>query len=69
MFAFSATSSTPIERMVANCISIPKVVKFKSEYEHVHGASPITDPAIVPCMNVEHMHTLIAEELTKRYDS
>ena len=55
--------------MVANCISIPKVVKFKSEYEHVHGASPITDPAIVPCMNVEHMHTLIAEELTKRYDS
>ena len=69
VFAFSATSSIPIERMVGNCIAFPKIVRFKSEYEQVHGASPITDPTIVQCMNMEHLHTLIVEEVTKRYDS
>ena len=69
VFAFSATSCTPIERMVGNCISIPQVVRFKSEYEHVHGGSPITDPIIVPCSGVEHLLSMIVDEITKRYDS
>ena len=44
VFAFSATSSVPHERLVNNVIGMPKVLKFKSEYELVHGSSPIADP-------------------------
>ena len=69
VIAFSATSSTPVERMMGNCIAIPTVVRFKSEYEHVHGGSPITDPVIIPCTDIEHTLTQIVEEISKRYDS
>ena len=41
VYAFSATSSPPYERLVNNCICTPKVLKFKSEYELVHGMSPV----------------------------
>jgi hypothetical protein len=47
--AFSATSSIPYERLVNNCITSATSLKFKSEYELVHGTSPVTDPTIIPC--------------------
>jgi hypothetical protein len=46
VFAFSATSSKSHERLLNDCISEPKIMKFKSEYEMVRGASPIVDPTI-----------------------
>jgi hypothetical protein len=49
VFAFSATSSIPYERLVNNCITSATSLKFKSEYELVHGTSPVTDPTIIPC--------------------
>jgi hypothetical protein len=49
VIAFSATSSASYERFVANCIVKPKMLKFKSEYELVHGTSPIQDPNIISC--------------------
>lgn len=44
--AFSATSQPEIERLVSNCIIKPKLLRFKSEYEMVHGTSPIQDGVI-----------------------
>lgn len=41
VIAFSATSSIPIERFVNNCIARPFILKFPSEYELIHGISPI----------------------------
>ena len=37
VYAFSATSSAPYERFFNNCIGPPKVLRFKSEYQMVHG--------------------------------
>lgn len=41
VFAFSATSSTPIERFVFKAISNPQKIQFKSEYEFIHNTSPL----------------------------
>ena len=47
VFAFSATSSISHERLINNCIVRPKVLKFKSEYELIHGTNPITDATVI----------------------
>jgi len=41
VIAFTATSSPQHERLVSNTIGLPKVLRFKSEYELVNGTSPI----------------------------
>ena len=41
VFAFSATSSVPIERFVFKTISAPLKISFKSEYEFINGTSPL----------------------------
>lgn len=41
VIAFSATSSLIVEKFVSNCITKARVLKFKSQYEHVNGVSPI----------------------------
>jgi len=41
VIAFSASSSIIYEKFINNCINKPKVLKFKSQYELVHGISPI----------------------------
>ena len=46
VIAFSATSTASIERVIANNISKPTVIKFLSEYEMVNGTSPIQDAII-----------------------
>ena len=47
VFAFSATSSQSHERLIANCIEMPHMLKFLSEYEMVMGSSPNVDPGVV----------------------
>jgi len=46
VIAFSATSTASIERVIANNITKPTVIKFLSEYEMVNGTSPIQDAII-----------------------
>ena len=54
--------------MINNCICTPTVLKFKSEYEMVHGTSPVTDPSIVPCMDTPGYETAILVDLDKHYE-
>ncbi len=46
VIAFSATSTPSIERVIANNVTKPTVIKFLSEYEMVNGTSPIQDAII-----------------------
>jgi hypothetical protein len=49
VFAFSATTSTAHERLLNICINEPLVLRFKSEYEMIKGASPVVDPTVNQC--------------------
>ena len=49
VFAFSATSSVSHERLLAHCLSRPRVLKFKSEFEMSQGANPVGEADIVVC--------------------
>lgn len=69
VFAFSATSSLSYERFVANCITRPKSLSFKSEYEMVHGVDPVTDAVVVPCEDKEKLLKSLEGDLAKAYDS
>jgi hypothetical protein len=68
VIAFSATSSTSHERLINNCITIPTVLKFKSEYEMVKGSSPVTDPTVVTCANWNALEAALIRDLDKHYD-
>ena len=68
MIAFSATSNTSYERFVNNCITKPTILKFKSEYEMVNGASPISDATIITCHDSEKMMAAFDNDLAKHYD-
>jgi hypothetical protein len=68
VIAFSATSSVPYERLINNCICTPTVLKFKSEYEMVHGTSPITDPSVVPCIDTPGYEEAVLADLDKHYE-
>jgi hypothetical protein len=46
VFAFSATSTQSIERLIQNIVSKPSIIKFKSEYEMVKGTSPIQEAIV-----------------------
>lgn len=68
VFAFSATSSASYERFVSNVIMQPKVLKFKSEYEYVHGTSPVVDPAVVATTDKNSLFQAITADLEKHFD-
>ena len=68
MIAFSATSSMSYERLINNCICNPTVLKFKSEYEMVHGTSPITDPSVVICADTPGYEIAVLADLNKHYE-
>jgi hypothetical protein len=57
VIAFSATTSTSLERYVNNCISRPTVLKFTSEYELIHGTTSIQDGHIIACGSRKNMLT------------
>ena len=63
MIAFSATSVPEVERMVNNCISEPNVLRFISEYELIHGSSPIQEGHIVPCGKAEKVIAAVEAEI------
>jgi hypothetical protein len=68
VFAFSATSSASYERFIGNCIVKPKVLTFKSEYEQVHGKSPIVEPKLVTAADEKQLISLIEEDIVKIYE-
>ena len=68
MIAFTATSSTSYERFVNNCITKPTILKFKSEYEMVNGASPVSDATIIACHDSQTMMAAFDNDLGKHYD-
>jgi Type III restriction enzyme, res subunit len=68
VFAFSATSSPPYERLVNNCIGMPTVLKFKSEYELVHGTSPIQEALIRQVSSKHSLISMVEEDINKTYD-
>ena len=68
VIAFTATSNTSYERFVNNCITKPTILKFKSEYEMVNGASPISDATILACHDSETMMAAFDNDLAKYYD-
>ena len=68
MFAFSATSTASYERLLSNCVARLTVLKFKSEYELVHGSSPIADATIVPVADTASMLTALEVDLCRFYD-
>ena len=54
--------------MINNCIVRPTVLKFKSEYELVHGSSPISDATIVPVTDSIAIIKVLEVDLCKFYD-
>lgn len=68
VIAFSATSSLAHERLIHNCIIPPMVLKFKSEYELIHGTSPVQYPNIVICKDEEELYRTLATDIEAKYD-
>ena len=68
MYAFTATSSPAYERLLNNCIGTPKVMRFKSEYEMVHGTSPVQEAIIRSCTDVHSVLEMVVEDISKVYD-
>ena len=68
VYAFTATSSPAYERLLNNCIGAPKVLKFKSEYEMVHGTSPVQEAIIRPCTDHQSVLEMVVEDIAKVYD-
>ena len=57
------------ERFVNNCIGRPTILKFKSEYELIHGISPIQDPNIVFCNETKTIFEALFEDVKKYYET
>ena len=68
MIAFSATSSQGFERMVSNCIAPPKVLRFKSEYELVHGSSPVQEAIIRSFRSESMLLEALKSDVEKNFD-
>jgi hypothetical protein len=68
VYAFSATSSASYERFINNCISRPTLLKFKSEYEQVHGTSPIVDAKVVTAADEDQLLSLVEEDIVKTFE-
>ena len=68
VFAFSATSSSSHERLLNSCINEPHVLRFKSEYEMVKGASPVVDPTIQQCSDSKSLMQAFEQTISKLYE-
>ena len=68
VYAFSATSSPAFERLLNNCIGAPRILRFKSEYEMVHGTSPVQEAIIRPCPDHHSVLEIVGEDIAKSYD-
>jgi hypothetical protein len=68
VIAFSATSSVAHERLVNSIIGRPLTLKFKSEYELVHGVTPIQDASIKSCGSTEAVIKQLQDDIIRYYD-
>ena len=68
VFAFSATSSISHERLLGSLLEPPTTVKLKSEYEMVHGVSPVGDASVIVCSDQVRLEQQLQADLEKRYD-
>jgi hypothetical protein len=68
VIAFSATSSISYERLINNIISRPLTLRFKTEYELIHGTSPIQDASITNYTTRETMMQKLELDIIKYYD-
>ena len=68
MIAFTATSSVSYERLVYHCICPPTVLKFKSEFELVHGSAPVADPTIVSCVSNDSLFASLVADVDKHFE-
>jgi len=68
VFAFSATTSISHERLLGSLLEPPTSVKLKSEYEMVHGISPIGDASVIVCSDQSRLELQLQADLEKRYD-
>lgn len=68
VIAFSATSAPEVERVVSNCISMPKVLIFSSEYELIHGKSPIQDGKIKQFKSIDEILKELGKDIENHYD-
>lgn len=68
MIGFSATSSPPHEKFVNKCISMTKVLKFKSEYEMLHEKSPVSDPVVVTFKDRNVLIEILLVDLDKYFE-
>jgi hypothetical protein len=68
VIAFTATTSPAHERVVHNCIAPPLVLRFSSEYELIHGISPVQSPNIITCKDESTMFSILATDIDKMYD-
>lgn len=66
--AFSATSSAAFERLIANTIGAPKVLRFKSEYELVKGVSAIQEAVIKHCRDDRALLDAVTADIELAYD-
>ena len=68
VIAFTATSSVSYERLVHHCICPPTVLKFKSEFELVHGTAPVADPTIVSCVSNDSLFASLVTDIDKHFE-
>lgn len=69
VIAFSATSTPSIERIIQNIVIKPTVIKFKSEYEMVNGASPIQDAIVESVGSQEDVINKAMNVVATNFDS
>lgn len=68
VIAFTATTSLAHERLVHNCITPPLPLRFKSEYELVHGSCPVQPPNIVTCRDSSSLMAALSADVEVLYD-
>lgn len=67
VFAFTASSSIIYEKFINNCINKPKVLKFKSQYEFIHGITPIQEATHVNYKNEEELYIKLSSHIERMY--
>lgn len=58
-----------VERLINNCICKPRILKFVSEYELIHGSSPIQEGNIVACGSKDAIFKTAKADIEKFYDA
>ena len=68
VFEFSATTNSSYERFANNFIRRPNILKFKSEYEQVHGVNPIVEATVKTAVNTEQLLQIVEKDIADTYE-